>query len=299
MNSEVVGTLGPILNHLSAFSFDPIPLSSIVLSSIAYVFLFRKRITLKSLPHFGWMRLASFLAGNLITFISVESVIGVYDDVLFVDHMIQHLLLVMVAGSLYAMSAPLDLLSTATSGKLNIVINRALDSNVAQVVGHPLFGFISYAILIPVTHLTSLYNLTLEYQFLHEGEHIAFIVVGYLFWRPVVGIESSKHPLYPGVRLLYLMLAVPIDTFTGVVLNSATYEMFSYYLTFKRSWGPSRIQDLQAGGVAMWLGGDSLMAFAMIPVIKNWITTDEKRQIQIDADLDEIEARNPEGSSPS
>ena len=111
-------------------------------------------------------------------------------------------------------------------------------------MGHPLTGLVLYAVLIPVAHLTSLYNFTLTHDLAHDNEHLAFLVVGYLFWRPVVAIEPSRHPLHPGLRLVYLALAIPVDTFSGVALVSAAHEMFPYYNTFRRSWGPSLVSDL-------------------------------------------------------
>ena len=239
-------------------------------------------------PEAPWSRrrTTAFLGATALTFVAIELVIGVYDDVVFYDHMIQHLMLVMLAAPFYAMGAPIDLLERATTGRAHGVVTRLLGSTVAEVVGHPATGLILYAVLIPVAHLTSLYNVTLTHGFARSGEHLIFLVVGYLFWRPVVGIEPSRHPLHPGVRLLYLALAIPIDTFTGVALVATNHEMFPYYDTFTRSWGPSLVTDLHMGGSIMWMGGDALMAFAMIPVAVLWLRDEEARTIELDARLD-------------
>jgi len=231
-------------------------------------------------------RTASFVGGTLLTFVAVELVVGVYDDVVFYDHMIQHLMLIMLAAPLYAMGAPLDLAERATAGRAHQVVTRMLNSKVAELVGHPATGFILYALLIPIAHLTSLYNFTLTHDLAHDNEHLAFLVVGYLFWRPVVAIEPTRHPLHPGVRLAYLALAIPVDTFTGLALVSAAHQMFPYYDTFHRSWGPSLVTDLHMGGSIMWMGGDFLMAFAMIPVAVIWVRDEEARTIELDARLD-------------
>jgi len=236
-------------------------------------------------------RTAAFLGGTVITFAAIQSFVGVYDDVLFYDHMIQHLMLIMLAAPLYAMGAPVDLLQRATTGRAHEIVTRLLDSKVAEVVGHPVTGFLLYAVLIPVAHLTTLYNFTLTHDLAHDNEHLAFLVVGYLFWRPVVAIEPSRHRLHPGLRLAYLALAIPIDTFSGVALVSAAHEMYPYYNTFTRGWGPSRIADLHIGGSLMWMLGDALMAFAMIPVGVQWVRYEEARTVELDARLDAERAR--------
>ena len=175
-------------------------------------------------------RTAAFLGAMALVFVAIELVVGVYDDTLFYDHMIQHLMLLMVAAPLIAMGAPLELLERSTTGSAHDTVTVLLDSRVAGVVGHPITGFVLYAVLVPATHLTSLYNRLLTNDLAHDNEHLMFLIVGYLFWRPVVAIEPTRHPLTPAVRLVYLMLAIPIDTFSGLVLLSANHEMFSAYL---------------------------------------------------------------------
>ena len=244
-------------------------------------------------PDHPWStrRTVSFVGGLVVTFIAVESVIGVYDDVLFYDHMIQHLMLIMIAAPLFAMGAPVELAQRATTGRTNQVVTRGLGSRVAELVAHPIVDFGLYAVLIPVAHLTSLYNLALTHQSADDGEHLMFLIIGYLFWRHVVAIEPSRHPLTPPVRLIYLALAVPVDTFTGLTLASTTYEMFPAYLHMHRTWGPSPVLDLHMGGAIMWVGGDSLMLLAMIPVAVQWLRYEEQKAADIDRQLDLVAAR--------
>ena len=243
-------------------------------------------------------RTAAFLGAMAVVFIAIESVIGVYDGTLFYDHMIQHLMLIMLAAPLIAMGAPVELLVRSTTGSTHHAVIRALDSRVAEVVGHPITGFVLYAILVPAVHLTSLYNEILTNDLAHDNEHLGFLVIGYLFWRPVVAIEPSRHPLNHGLRLVYLMLAVPIDTFSGLVLLSTNHEMFSSYFTIHRAWGPSLVGDLHTGGAIMWMAGDGLMALAMVPVAVSWIRSEEQLARQIDAELDAQESLRPSTKQP-
>lgn len=231
-------------------------------------------------------RTVAFLSAMALVFAAIELVVGVYDDTLFYDHMIQHLMLIMLAAPLIAMSAPLELLERSTTGSAHDTVVWLMGSRLAGVVGHPITGFLLYAVLVPAMHLTSFYNTMLTNDLAHDNEHLLFLIVGYLFWRPVVAVEPSRHPLTPGLRLVYLMLAVPIDTFSGLVLLSANHEMFSAYLNVHRTWGPSLIGDLHIGGAIMWVVGDSLMALAMIPVVIVWVRHEDRAARRVDAELD-------------
>jgi putative copper resistance protein D len=221
-----------------------------------------------------------------VTFVAIELFVGVYDDVLFYDHMIQHLLLIMVAAPLIALSAPVELLCRATSGGVHRGVVRLARSRVAEVIGHPFTAFGLYAVFIPISHLTSLYNTTLTNDLAHDNEHLAFLVIGYLFWRQVATVEPKRHALSPPLRLLYLMLAIPVDTFTGLTLVSTSTELFSHYRDVHRTWGPSLVSDLHIGGAIMWVGGDTLMLFGMIPVVVQWVRYEDARAARIDAELD-------------
>ena len=247
--------------------------------------------------HWSPRRTLAFLGAMVLVFVAIELVIGVYDSELYWDHMVQHLLLIMVSAPLIAMGAPLELLREATGGSLHKVVVRALDSKVAEVILHPLFGFVLYAVTIPVTHLTQFYNYTLVNDSVHDQEHLLFLVVGYLFWRPVVAIEPTRHPLNPWLRLVYLMAAVPVDTFCGLALTSATHELFPFYNTFRRPWGPSLLTDLHIGGSIMWVAGDTLMLLAMIPVVVQLVRAEEAKTRELDAALDAEQARAA-GSAP-
>ena len=82
----------------------------------------------------SFRRTLAFIGAMVFTFCAIELFIGVYDDSLFYDHMIQHLLLIMVAAPLIAMGAPVELLHRATTGRVHRAVDRALHSRAAELV---------------------------------------------------------------------------------------------------------------------------------------------------------------------
>ena len=160
----------------------------------------------------------AFIGALITTGVAIFSFVGVYDGELFWDHMVQHILLIMVAAPLFAISSPLDLAWRSTTGTAHIVVTEVLRSTVAKFLGHPAVAFVLYAVLIPITHLTVWYNYTLTHESVHNAEHLAFLVVGYLFWRQIFGSDPNCYRLHPALQFFYLFLAIPIDTFTGLSL---------------------------------------------------------------------------------
>jgi putative copper resistance protein D len=86
--------------------------------------------------------------------------------------------------------------------------------------------------------------------------------------------------------MLYLFLAVPVDTFVGLSLASERHEIFAAYTTLHRTWGPSLVTDLHIGGSLMWVVGDTLMLLPMISLALRWMQQEERRADRIDRELD-------------
>jgi len=229
------------------------------------------------------VRLVCFILGIVVTFLATQTILGVYDMEYFSDHMIQHLLLIMVAAPLFALSAPLDL--AYESG--GATIRRWLDGRFMAAVTHPLFGFVLYFVFIPLTHLTSLFNLMMEHQWIHHLEQIGFLVVGYLFFRAAFGLERG-FKLHHGLRLVYVMAAVPVDTFTGLALSMTSTVPFSAYAATAPagSTNASILLNIHLGGGLMWIGGDALMLLACIPIAVMWVKWETVRTKELDAILD-------------
>ncbi len=273
-------------SQLFATQFDFVPVAMIVAALVLYLWGVRRNNALH--PRHPWSvgKTVAWIGALFTTGVAIFSFVGVYDGELFWDHMVQHLILIMVAAPLFAVASPLRLALCSTSGTAHIVVTEALRSRVAKFFGNPIVAFVLYAVVIPVSHLTVWYNYTLTQESVHNAEHLAFLLVGYLFWRQIFGNDPNVHRLHPALQFFYLFMAIPIDTFTGLSLAGATREMFPAYLATHRTWGLSYVVDLHVGGDIMWVVGDTLMLWPMIPVALRWMHLEERKAVRIDRELD-------------
>jgi cytochrome c oxidase assembly factor CtaG len=168
----------------------------------------------------------------------------------------------MVAPVLLLLGQPVTLLLHASRNPLHTWVKRAVRSRVVSAVTFPLVGVVLYASTVIGTHLTGFMNLTLEHPLVHDLEHGGYLLAGYLFFLPLIGREPIRWRLSFTGQLALLLLAMPIDTFTGVVLLQTDRPLFPAYAG-RRDWGPSLVEDLHAGGATMWIGGDAIM-FAIV-----------------------------------
>jgi putative copper resistance protein D len=214
-----------------------------------------------------WWRTWLFVGGLVVVVVATESGIGTYDDVLFWDHMIQHLMLIMVAPPLLVAGQPVTLLLHASRNPVHTWAKRAVRSRPVAWLTWPPFGIAAYAATIAGTHLTGVMSLVMANHAAHDAEHALYLAVGYLFFLPLLGREPIRWRVPYPMRLLALIVIMPVDTFTGLVLGYANQGMAG--LT-SRTWGPSPVDDVHWGGAVMWIAGDAIMLALIMLVFVIW-----------------------------
>jgi cytochrome c oxidase assembly factor CtaG len=230
-------------------------------------------------------RTIAFFGGLVVTFVAIQSVIGVYDDVLFYDHMIQHLLLIMVAPPLLVTGQPATLLLHASRNPLHTWAKKTLRSPAVAAITWPPFVAALYLATIVGTHLTSFMNLVLENGAVHDGEHALYLAAGYLYFLPLIGREPIRWRVSYPSRIFLLFIAMPVDAFTGLVLGSEGTNPFPALALRRPGWAPSPISDVHIGGAVMWVGGAGIMFGVVMAVFFAW-----SRETRADGGLGWLEA---------
>ena len=253
---------------VTRWQFGPVVTATVVVFAALYVWgavRVRRRHPARPWPLF---RTSMFMCGLLVIVIATESGIGVYDDTLFYDHMIQHLLLLMVAPPLLVAGQPLTLLLHASRNPLHTWTKKFIRSRPIQWITWPGIGVAAYAAVIVGTHLTDFMNLVIAHAWVQDSEHVLYLVVGFLYFLPLIGQEPIRWKVSYPLRLFLLFLAMPIDAFTGVVLGSEGSDPFNPLRP--RNWGPSALNDVHEGGAVMWVGGAALMFVLLMVVFFGW-----------------------------
>jgi cytochrome c oxidase assembly factor CtaG len=220
-------------------------------------------------PWPAW-RAGMFAAGLAVIVLATQSGVGAYDDVLFWDHMVQHLMLLMVAPPLLIAGQPMTLLMHASRNPVHRWTKRALRSRVASFLTWPVFGAAAYTGAVVAAHLTALANLVETNQAVHNTEHAGFLIIGYLFFLPILGREPIRWRLSYPMRFVILVLIMPVDTFTGLVLGYGGAGTPGVPTGPRPAWAPAPVADLHAGGAVMWIGGDGIMFGLMMLIYLMW-----------------------------
>jgi putative membrane protein len=262
---------------------EPMVLALVALAIVGWLVL-RRRVQRAHPGHppSGW-RDAAFLGGVATLAVALTSPIEAYEGQLFSVHMLQHMLIELVAAPLLLLGAPATLALRAASRSVRGQLLAILHSRAAAVVSFPLLAWVLFAAVNWGWHFSSLYDQALETPWLHDLQHVTFLGAALLFWWPVVGADPARWRLPHPMRLFYLFLAMPQNSFLGIALMSAPPSLYPHYLTNARSWGPTPAVDQSIGGMLMWVGGDVVFLLAMGLVVAAWVRAEDRRTAREDA----------------
>lgn len=242
-------------------------------------------------------RTLSFLAGGLGTIaVATLSGLAAYDESLFSAHMVQHMLLSMVAPVFLALGAPITLALRTLPLRRRRQLMAVLHSRVAAVLSHPLVPWLLFVSSPFALYFTGWYEATLDNRLLHELLHVHFLVVGSLFFWPLLGIDPvpgrSGHPF----RMLLIAATLPFHAFLGVAIMSVEPDgrgllAAGHYLALHDL--DEAVFQQQLGGGLLWSSGDLVGLLFLAVLLTQWMRASEREAQREDRRLDRLEAAAP------
>ena len=263
---------------LSQARFEPIPTALICLTLAWYLWSVRRLAARgRSWPV---ARTAAFVVAELLLAVGLLSGLAAHDEN-FGVHTIQHILIGMVAPVFFALSAPITLALQASSRPVQTAIIKVLHSPVGRLLSNPIFTWAFYGASIFGLYFTSLYSITLRNSAVHDLVHAHLIVAGCLFWWPAVAIDPLPRRMSYGVRIGYLLLALPFHTILGMALESQVTPITP----------TTPLSELHMGGGLMWIAGEALGLIGTLAVLVQWLRADERAAKRIDRATEDIAAQ--------
>ena len=236
-------------------------------------------------------RTVAFLAGGIgvIGFAGLSG-LGAYDTTMFSLHMIQHMLLAMVAPIFLALGAPVTLALRTAPRRVRSALLAVLHSRLVRLLTFPLLGWAIYVASPFALYFTGWYPATLDNQVLHELLHLHFLLVGSLFFWPVVGIDPipgrQSHPF----RFLILVSTLPFHAILGLsIYTQTTVIAAEHYQALGLGW-LDPMADQRVGGGLLWTSGELVGLIMLVVVTVQWIRASEREAAREDRRLDRVEA---------
>ena len=284
---------------LLEWRFDPLVVAGLAAAGAAYLWAVLAVNRAHPQNRHPRARTWFFFAGLAAIGVALASPIEVYEGELFSVHMLQHLILMLLAAPLLLAGGPITLTLRVSTPAVRRRLLWILHSPVVKAISFPVVTWLLFVAVSWGWHFSTLYDQALENPLLHYFQHATFLATALLFWWPITGADPSPWRMPYPVRLFYLFLALPQNSFLGVALLSAGQVLYPHYVTNVRAWGPTPLEDQQLGGVLMWVIGDIAFLLGMVIVIVGWMRHEERRTARIDEQLAaEREARGEEPWTP-
>src|SRR5690242_4319178 len=164
----------------------------------------------------GWGREVAFLTGVLTLAVALVSGLEAYDTTLFGVHMVQHMLLAMVAPVFLALGAPVTLALRTLPADPRQALLSVLHSRVLAVLTFPAVPWVIFIGSPWALYFTGWYDATLRSAFQHDLVHAHFVLSGCLFFWPLVGVDPVPGRVGHPFRILMLFATMPFHAFLGV-----------------------------------------------------------------------------------
>jgi putative membrane protein len=271
--------LGAVLSY---WPFEPAVLIGVELAAVLYLVGGAGRPQKHPASAGRWRELA-FSLGLAVILVALQSPIEMLARQLFWMHMVQHLMLMVVAAPLLAMSAPW------------IRLWRALPLGFRRTVARPLFLHPRLALLralyrqlarpgviwplaaanLWLWHLPALYDLTLRNHLVHHLEHGLFLGLGLAFWAHVFDQHPFRAPLGSLARASFVFFAMVQSWGLAAILSFATAPFYAYAQLPSRPGGISALTDQQLGGGMMWVPGAVTYSIAFVALLFRWLAEED------------------------
>ncbi len=214
-------------------------------------------------------RLILFLVGLGTIFVALASPLDAFGNLLLEAHMVQHLLLIMIAPLLILTGQPvLPLLRGLPHGWMKNGLGPFLRWRALRKVGgalvSPVVAFLAMAFAVIFWHLPRFYELGLRSQGWHQAEHACFFFSALLFWWPVVQVWPNHSRTPRWAIIPYLLLADLVNTGLSAFLIFSRHVVYPTYAFAPRLWGTSALGDQAVAGGIMWVPGS---VFYLIPAV--------------------------------
>ena len=216
---------------------------------------------------FPLWRLASFAGGIAALLVAIASPLEEFDDALLQVHMVQHLILMILAPWLLLAGAPAIPLVRGLPPRIaKTLVGPVLRSTSVRVVfawlTRPWVCWIAFAVATWGWHLPATFQLALRSTGWHVVEHVCFFTTALMFWYPVVQPWPSISRWPRWAMLPYLLLADGQNTILSALFIFSGRLLYPYYATVPRIVGSTPMNDQIIAGAIMWVPGS---IFYLVP----------------------------------
>jgi putative membrane protein len=236
-----------------------------------------------------------FVVGYTALLLALISPLHTVGEQYFSVHMVQHLLLSLVAPPLLLLSSSMPVLLWALPAHDRATLGRLVGQpgpirSVLRWLTRPLVAWTLFVATQWIWHQPIAYDWALENRWAHYFEHISFFLTAILFWWPVIGAPPLPSPLSYPMRLGYTFLAWLPNSLLGAGISLSRGPLYPFYVSAAPTSGVDPSFDQQLAGLIMWVPGDVLFVSILLLLFVAYMQHEQAQEERIDRELDARDA---------
>jgi putative membrane protein len=254
----------------SAWHADPVVVAALALTVALYHY---------GVAHLGRLRQAlgrgsvvCFDGGMAALAVALASPLDAAAASIFSAHMVQHMVLMVVAAPLLVCGRP-GLVLTATRPArprrlVRRIGTRAAMRRIARALFHPIVVCALATLTLWAWHHPALYETAVTHDLVHVLEHATLLVTAAAVWAVALGRVRDPVPV-PAAGLLLLATALQGGAL-GAILTLARAPLYTVHAAMAPQWGLSALEDQQLAGVLMWMPAGLVYVGAAAALLVRW-----------------------------
>lgn len=203
----------------------------------------------------GWHPLAtmSFFIGLGTLLLAASGPPMAWAHIFFWPHMVQHLMIMMVAVPLMVLGNPITLAVLASSPSLRRSVVSVIRSRSVRIITNPVLTWILFAGTLLITHIPVVMEWSLtSHHAMHLFVFPLYAVVAFLFYLPLIGNNMLPDRPKPSVRVISLGLMMVPETLLGMVIHFAPVVLYPSYEVSAGALGADALTDQKFAGALAW-----------------------------------------------
>ncbi len=229
-------------------------------------------------------RTATFATGMLVMLIALESPLDAMSENLFSAHMVQHLLLMLVAPPLLVSSDCVGIFLRAfprlPRKRIIRLWHAAGFGRAYHALLHPLLVFVLFNGAFVFWHAPGPYEWALQNNLIHIAEHLSFFVGSLMFWSVVLPAPGHGRRLAHGPALLLIVATAVLSGLPGALMIFAPRPLYPGHAEGVMKWGMTLMQDQELAGLIMWIPAGGAYVLAAALVFLGWLDEAEARALR-------------------
>lgn len=273
---------GPPTAQRLLLDWRPDLVLGVVALALATCYLAGVRRLRQRAEHWPVGRTLAWLGGCATILIATSSGVGRYAMAMFSVHMCAHMLLSMVAPILLVLGGPLTLamraLPPAPAGnppgtrEWLVGFTRCW---LMRMATHPFMALGMYVASFYLLYYTGLYDSVAPSHWAHLMMNAHFLVMGYVFYWLIVGIDPAPHRLSYPARLSLLVAAMPFHAFFGIsLMRSKSVIGGDFYRSLALPFVPDPLADQHLAGMMAWALGEVPMVVLLVTLLVWWVRSE-------------------------